>query len=244
MTGIDILVRVAPRITGTPTCSIVEAINTVLPLVSARLVHQRSRWSRSLQSITVLEGVGYFSIPAAVGGITCPLRLIGGRSIVPVPLGVDLTSDALTVPGIPVYYEVYGSRVALYPPNSTDIEILVPLQSGVLPVTSESSTLPWDGVFDSFLVEACYLILANGLAVCATPEFQGLLASAVDFIVAAEKIVAEQEFVDRTWGYPAEQPPTVATHSVALQGVITDTSTGKTYRLVVTDGVFGLEEVV
>lgn len=112
-------------------------------------------------SVTLSGRKGYGSLPADFGGLISQPYLSGRlEPLIPVP---DIqTKMLLTGPGLPIYYELKGSKIYTYPPPSSDYTIIADYQAVPATLTLSTDTMPFNGLFDDAIAEAIMRTYRSG----------------------------------------------------------------------------------
>jgi hypothetical protein len=114
-----------------------------------------------------------------------PLAPLGGQS-----------GALLNTAGTPLYFDIAGRTLRLYPPAQSAVTVCVPYFFRPQILTEMTDTLPFWGEFDSVFVEGCVGVMAQGLTLVANREFVAVIQSQVDAVLRDKELIDEQILAD------------------------------------------------
>lgn len=176
----------------TPKMSFYNAINVVQDLMVRRLVTIKSELLFSLET----------SEQIAASGSTCTLPFgfigfkekpyISGLKYARLTPLLPETREDFTEPSTPLYFEVTGRTLTVYPPTKTAIYLKLPVYKKpdkitALRVISPPADIytPFNGLADTMLVDGTLRVLAEGVALLTDPGFIKEINSYVEEILPA-----------------------------------------------------------
>jgi len=131
-------------------------------------------------SITITSDDSYGELPSDFWGLDGKPNIDGQYWLLE-PVPDRITKLQHTTPGQPVYYEIKGQKLCVYPPTSTDITLKGSYWQKPTAITSLNDTLPFSELFDDAIQEILIKTLAIGSLT--TAEFEAFLFKAVDLMI-------------------------------------------------------------
>jgi hypothetical protein len=193
MTVIELMGIVLPRVTGTPTCTLFEALRELLAIISNRLLLARSDLLREELSVNFSSTRANVTLYPEFQSMSERPYVVGKRPLN--PLG-RMDKSSLQTPGEPKYYDMVGKTLWLYPPPDANVTVKIPAFVRPVTLTEMDEDLPFFGDLDTVFVEGCVGLLSLGLGAVADPNFIGLLQNKIDQLLAARNIADEQTQAD------------------------------------------------
>lgn len=207
MTGRELLTRLANRV-GTQNHSIdfVSALNSTITALTNYLWSINSDWVRADFSVPFRAGASKIALPPDFLGFVEPpyipptasgptTEVVNGTThyfttvpsnasstrLKPLPANTDNT---LAATGTPVYYDMRGTALKLFPTPSAP-GVLKGIYNAAPPALSTlDEDLPFSGFFDPIIQDAVVAISQQGLFYCQTSAFTAMISQQVDRVLS------------------------------------------------------------
>lgn len=193
MTLIELMDKVVPRLVGSPSCTLFEAVREVQAIISNRLLMARSEMLREELTIDFMLGDSSVELDQEFQSVS-ERPYVDGKSPLS-PLN-RVEKHTLQTPGSPRYYDIVGKTLWLYPPPDENMTVRIPAFIRPMTPTDLADTLPFFGDLDSVFVEGCVGLLSLGLGAVADPNFVALIQNQVDQLLMSRNMANEQALAD------------------------------------------------
>lgn len=161
------------------------AVNAVTRTIGQALLHWRDDLSRQTVTVTVAAGSGQGHIRAVPMGLTeLPCDVADETVLRPVALPEQRT----TRPGVPLWFEVTGSALKVYPPTTKSRAYRVGYYGLPAPAEGMDEETPYDGHFDAIYLDALPLVVLNGAVGSHADEVR----IQTENIIMSRRLLAEQ----------------------------------------------------
>lgn len=136
-------------------------LNRTVRMVSKRLFFHKSSLVKGALSVTITADSASASLPSDFWGLMeAPYISTDVRPLEPVPdRETKLTYSSNTTP---MFYEIMGTTLYLYPGSSSEITIKGAYWSRPTAITKPSDTMPYNELFDDAIQEALLHIYSSG----------------------------------------------------------------------------------
>lgn len=190
MTVTELLQQVMPRLASKPAdatsmLTFVDAAQAVSDMITRRLWKRRSDLLKTAWTSANLDAdtdVCSVSLPSGfLGFVEHPY--ISGYSDYLLPLPEN-SRQIYTDKGHPVYYEITGTTLTLYPPPIIDVVLKGIYFASPTALTALSGTIPFGGLFDSVFRDAVIPVANKGIYLAADPVFEAAVNTHVDGILS------------------------------------------------------------
>lgn len=195
MTVQDLLERTLTRLPGPALCSIFDAVGGVQDIIVNRMLLRRSDMLSKdpPAEITYAVGDDKSVLPA-------DYVLLSGRPYLPgqTPLSPLAGRDTagLQIAGDPRFFSVTGHNLCIYPPTDKAIVLMVPYFFKPPAPSSLADALPFNGEFDSVIIDGCVAVMSHGMAALSERGFVSIIQAQVDGRLDAREMLAEQLIAD------------------------------------------------
>lgn len=162
--------------------NIYPALNRAVRLVSKRLFYHKSSLVMGALSESVSSGANSFSLPSDFWGmISAPY--VSGKTYALQPVPDMDTKLNYTDDSEPLYYEIKGQTMYLYPGTASDITMMGDYWSRPTKLTSPMDTMPYNELFDDAIEEALIHTYITGNSTGEIGGLQSFINKSVDEVV-------------------------------------------------------------
>lgn len=197
MTVSELMQQASGRVQGAPACSIFEALRGVLRIIENRMLFKRSELIQENLAVTYEAG-STAPLPTEFLATSELPRLSGSLTgnLFPLPTAANKTTTSMTTAGTPMYYEIKGHTLHMYPPAVANGSLVVPAYTRLDVPTALTDTVPLWGMMDDVVLEGCVALMTGGLAMVRDAAFAAVIESQVDHLLLAKTAADEQVMAD------------------------------------------------
>lgn len=182
MTVLELITgKLARMLAGTvPVLTGLEAVNEAAGVIGRELARRKSDLALQEISLNFAAEAESQSLPSGFMGFVGHPVVDDGAELSGLP-DLDTALEMRGDPGPPVYYEVLGDQLLLYPEPAESC--IVKAKARIVPVLALSDDLPWLGLFNDLLAVAAVQLSQQGLALLAAPPFLAMIDAGVNAVL-------------------------------------------------------------
>jgi hypothetical protein len=170
-------------------------LNRAVRVISKRLKYHNSSLVRGALSVTIAAAASTGTMPTGYWGLLGK-PYISGKTYSLEPVPDQETKMRYTSTSIPIYYEMVGSTIYLYPGSTAGCTIKGDYWLKPTALTKPSDTMPYNELFDDVIMDGLVHIHTSLNDPNAISMFQNMMTKAVDEIVAGLDSPAPYRFSD------------------------------------------------